>query len=313
MRKYVLAAIVILVAAYLLTGVVQVRPGERAVIRRLGRVLEEKPGPGLWIGLPWGIDRVDRVEIDRVRRVEVGYQPGADEGSPTTPPGQLLTGDHNLVNIQVVVDYVVVGDEVENYVVHREQVDDWISRTTEAVLAEWVGGQTVDRVLSAGKTLLPPLVIAGVQERLRPYQPGVQVRGANVAYLLAPDEVKHAFDAVNRAEIEIGTNITRAREEAARRERETQAQKFRMEQQAAAYASEQRRLAEADAAAFEKRLAVYHRLRAENRHYLNAIWWDEMSRLFTQLNRNGRIDLLDRHLGSDGLDITIMPPLPNKK
>ena len=32
---------VALLAAYLLTGVVQVRPGERAVVRRFGRVLEE--------------------------------------------------------------------------------------------------------------------------------------------------------------------------------------------------------------------------------------------------------------------------------
>ena len=61
MRKLVLlcAAVVVLLAlSYALTGVTQVQPGERAVVRRLGRVLEEQPGPGLWFGLPWGIDVV---------------------------------------------------------------------------------------------------------------------------------------------------------------------------------------------------------------------------------------------------------------
>src|SRR6516162_6908353 len=97
-RSFLIAGITLLVAAcYALTGVTQVRPGERAVIRRFGRVLEDNPGPGLWFGLPWGMDRVDRIAIDRVRSVEVGYSPEEDDVG-LTPAGQLLTGDHNLVN-----------------------------------------------------------------------------------------------------------------------------------------------------------------------------------------------------------------------
>src|SRR5262245_22291235 len=85
------------VALYLLTGLVEVRRGERAVVRRFGRVLQEKPEPGLWVGLPWGMDRVDRVEVDSVRSVTVG---GDEEGELAIPSGQMLTGDHNLVNVQ---------------------------------------------------------------------------------------------------------------------------------------------------------------------------------------------------------------------
>ena len=64
---------------------------------------------------------------------------------------------------------------------------------------------------------------------------------------------------------------------------------------------------------FEKRLAQYSRLRQENPDFLASIWWDEMSRLFAQLKENGRIDFLDNHLGKDGLDITLFPPMPKKK
>jgi len=38
-----------------------------------------------------------------------------------------------------------------------------------------------------------------------------------------------------------------------------------------------------------------------------------MSSLFAKLKEQGRVDLLDKHLAGDGLDITIMPPLPGKK
>src|SRR5262245_27279672 len=94
--RYVLAVAAVLFGAYLLTGVTQVRTDERAVVRRFGRVVAT-PGPGLWIGLPWGMEQVDRVQVDRVRRVEVGFQPNTDQDGQTAPTGQLLTGDHNLV------------------------------------------------------------------------------------------------------------------------------------------------------------------------------------------------------------------------
>src|SRR5262245_31838941 len=86
-----------------LPGVVQVGPGERAVVRRFGRVLGPRPEPGLWVGLPWGRDRVDRVAVDRLQSVTVGYQEEA--GDQAVPPGQLLTGDHNLVNVRATLYY----------------------------------------------------------------------------------------------------------------------------------------------------------------------------------------------------------------
>src|SRR5262245_65605582 len=78
------------VALYLLTGLVEVRRGERAVVRRFGRVLEEKPEAGLWVGLPWGMDRVDRVVVDQVGTGTVGYNEGL--GGRGVATGQVLAG-----------------------------------------------------------------------------------------------------------------------------------------------------------------------------------------------------------------------------
>ena len=57
----------------LLSMLTQVQPGERAVVRRFGRILEDRPLPGLFVGLPWGLDQVQRVPVGRVRRVVVGW------------------------------------------------------------------------------------------------------------------------------------------------------------------------------------------------------------------------------------------------
>jgi membrane protease subunit HflK len=310
--RYTLLAGGLVLLAYLLTGVTQVRPGERAVIRRFGRVVA-KPGPGLHLGLPYGMDRVDRIPVDFVRPVRVGYDPAADESDEVTPPGQLLTGDHNLVNVQVVLDYTVRDEQIEDYVVQAERVDGVIARTAEAVLAEWVAERKVDDVLIQGKAELPALLVRRTQQRIAPYRLGVVVQNASVSYLFPPDEVRRAFDDVTRAQTAIRTQENQARQEAAQKRRAARAEQHRIEQLTMAYVKEQRVLAQAEAANFEQRLAQYRRLRRDNPSFLTGLWWDEIGKLFTQMKATGRIDLLDNHLGSEGLDITVSPAVPRKK
>lgn len=295
------------------TALTQVRPGERAVIRRFGKVVDT-PGPGLWVGLPWGMDRVDRVPIDLLRPVRVGYQPEtAEETSPLTPPGQLLTGDHNLINVQAVIDYAVREDQVEDFVVQAERVDGLVARAAEAVLAEWVAGRTVDDVLVNGKRELPGVLVGRVRALLAPYRLGIDVKAASVAYLLPPDEVKPAFDEVTRAQTAIRTREQEALQDAERRRRDAEAEKYRIEQLTAAYTNEQLQLARAEAESFTRRLEQYQRLRQTNPDILTAIWWDEMGKVFQRLREAGRIDLLDNHLAGDGLDITLFGPQPRKR
>jgi membrane protease subunit HflK len=311
-RRLIWAAVLLALAGYLLTGLTQVRPGERAVVRRFGRVLDEKPSPGLWIGLPWGMERVDRVPVDQVRRVEVGYQPDADEDVLTTPPGQLLTGDHNLVNVQVVLNYAVQADAVEDYVVHAGEADGLVARAAETAMAEWVAGRTVDEVLLRGKVELPPWLVGETRRRVAPYRLGVVITDASVSLLLPPPQVKSAFDQVTQAQTEIRTRLYSAEQGAGQAVRKAEAEQYRLEQLAAAYANEQKVMARAEAASFERRLRQYQAMKRDNPDALAAIWWDEMGRLFARLRDGGRVDLLDHHLGPDGLDITILTP-PKKK
>ena len=59
--------------------------------------------------LALGHRSVDRVPIATVRRIVVGYQPDGKE-NPALPVGQLLTGDQNLINVQLNIDYVLSDD-----------------------------------------------------------------------------------------------------------------------------------------------------------------------------------------------------------
>jgi modulator of FtsH protease HflK len=297
---------------YLLTCLTQVRPGERAVVRRFGKVVSVS-GPGLFVGLPYGMDRVDRVPVDLVRRVRVGFQPEGDEIDQTTPAGQLLTGDQNLVNVQVVLDYTVQDDEIENYVVNAERADGVIARAAEAEIAEWLAGRAVDEVLIQGKAELPNVLVRRVKALLAPYHLGVRIRSASVSYLFPPDEVKPAFDRVSEEQTAVGTAVHNARQEESRRLNDAEAERDRIGKLTAAYVREQTVQARAEVATFEQRLQQYRDLRKQNPNFLAQIWWDEIDKLFAKMRQNGGIDLLDNHLGSEGLDITIAPPLHGKK
>jgi membrane protease subunit HflK len=311
MRRLLIVGSLLLLAGYLLTGLTQVRPGERAVVRRFGRVLSYKPEPGLWVGLPWGMDRVERVSVDLVRPVAVGYQQREDEDL-VTPAGQLLTGDHNLVNLQVVLNYSVQPDHVDEYVIQADRVDSLIARAAETLLAEWVAGRTIDEVLIDGKSLLPRWLVEQTRERLEGYRLGVFIQDASVTHLLPPADVKDAFDNVTRAQTEIRTGLHKAEREAAQSLRSAQAEQYRMGQQATAAAAEQLLLAHADADSFERRLEQYRKLRRDNPAFLSGIWWEEMGKLFAQMRARGQIDLLDSHLANGELDI-ITAPLQKKK
>jgi membrane protease subunit HflK len=312
MRRLLLVVAILAVVGYALTSVVVVRPGERAVVRRFGRVLDYHPGPGLWVGLPWGMDRVDRVTVDRVQSVTVGYRDDEPEGREM-PSGQMLTGDQNLVNVQAVLYYKVRPDRLAEYVAHQDRVPDLLARASEAAVGEWVAGRTVDDVLLNGKNVLRTELVSRTQERVGAYDLGVEVLDARVSLIAPPQEVKSAFDDVARAQTGIATKINEAEQEAEAKLRAARSEAYRLEQSAEAYAVSQKLLATRDAERFVERLNQYRAGVKTNPQYLRQIWEEERGRLFAKLKENGQLGLLDHHLGADGLDLSIAPALPGKK
>ncbi len=285
-------ALAVLLVAWLLTGVKEVRPGERAVVRRFGRVIDVQEEPGLRVGLPWPMDRVDRVATEQKRRVAVGYQPGnvADEDAPA---GQLLTGDRNLVNVRIVLTYTVDPAKVVTFVEQQEQVEELIARWAEAALADWVAGRTVDDVWLRGKTTLPLELPPRLQQRLQE-ELGVLLAGVDVPYLSPPDEVKPDFDRVAQAEAERQTMKQQALQEARDRESKAAAKVNKLDRDADAYANSRPGLARSEASAFEQRLAVYR----ESPLVREAGRWTYFLKQLRRLAESGQVQPLDPELTS---------------
>src|SRR5262249_50235962 len=152
-----------------------------------GRIVA-RPGPGLWVGLPWGMDRVERVPIVQVQRATIGYQLDLENSKYGVPSGLLLTGDENMVTLRVHVDFAVAeGDAaLDDYVMPRGGAEGAIARQAESALTEWAAGRRFDDILLAGSSDLPRWLTPRLQERIEPYRLGVRIQNISVAFISPP-------------------------------------------------------------------------------------------------------------------------------
>ncbi|HZZ77863.1 MAG TPA: protease modulator HflK [Gemmataceae bacterium] len=312
MLRILLIIVVLVFAGWTIgTSFTRVQSHERAVVRRFGRILDTKPEPGLHIGLPWGIDRVDLVPVGPVHSIDVGYDDKAAEDADAGPVGQMLTGDHNVVNVLASINYRIRDQQADRYVLQANNVNAFVARAAEALLAEWIAGRKVDEVLRRGKADLPRFLHDQLQTRIQEYDLGIDIEHVSIKRLEPPAQVKEAFDQLAHAQTGISTKVNQAREAAERRRSEAEAEEYRLNRSAKAYAREERLKADAEADSFTRRLAQYRELSAKNPEYLNAVWLDRMTRLFQTMRTDGRLDLLDHYLSGD-LSITQFP-LPKKR
>ncbi|MBX9681928.1 MAG: protease modulator HflK [Gemmataceae bacterium] len=309
----ILGIFVLLLLAFwtLATSLTQINPGQLGVVRRFGRILPDRPAPGLYIGLPWGIDVVERINVGQVRTVSIGYDGMEDDNR--SPEGQLLTGDHNLVNVQIKVDYTVVDSQVDRFLLNQTRVNDLVARTAESALMEWIAARPVDQVLGEEKALLPRWMVVETSRRLQPYALGIRIEQASVAKLFPPEEVRREFEKVAEAKTAIETRRNEANQEANRRQRDAEAEIVRRMREAKSAGDVEVLQARAEARNFGIRVAQFRELSKKQPNLTEVLWLEDMTRLYARMRTTGRIDLLDHYLGSDGITITHFPTLPAKK
>jgi len=113
---------IIAVLLWAASGIYMVQPGEQAVVRMFGKEVGITE-PGLRYQLPYPIQTHDTVNIANVRRAEIGFRNG-DAGTPgdtqrIPEEALMLTGDENIVEAQLVVQYVVQNPCLRSRILNR--------------------------------------------------------------------------------------------------------------------------------------------------------------------------------------------------
>lgn len=188
----------VLVAGWLAaSGWCVVAPGEVVVVRRLGRVIEPPWGPGLHWHYPAGIDRLDRIRTEAVRRLTVGQAgPASVDREPSA--GEFLTGDLNLLRVEATLQYRV-SDPVA-HALKGDQAEDLLARAAEAGLVRALARRGVDAALRSDRGQIAQEVRDDLQSAAESNRLGVQILGVSLTDARPPSEVAADFAEAQAAE-----------------------------------------------------------------------------------------------------------------
>lgn len=183
--------LVILVLLALTMSFYQVEAGEVAVIRTLGRE-SGRANPGLHFRVPL-VQRVDIVNVSRIRRIEVGFR--GDQPKPVE--ALMLTGDENMVEAHMIVQYRV--SEPSKYLFRLANPDDALRASSEVALRGIIGQTTIDDATTKGRGLVQEDTRAQLQKLMDAYQSGVTITEVKLQSVDPPAQVRDAFHEVVRA------------------------------------------------------------------------------------------------------------------
>jgi len=195
-RRVILASAGVLLLLWLASGFYVVGPGERGVVLLFGGVIDQTD-PGLNYRLPAPINSHYVVDIARVRRAEIGFR--AERGVTRPIPGDslMLTGDENIVDVQLFVQYLV-QDPVK-FLFRARDPERALHISAEVSLRAAVGENTIDYTMTEGRVEVQDRVKKHLQELLDIYGTGLLVTEARLLVVDPPKEVKEAFHDVVRA------------------------------------------------------------------------------------------------------------------
>ncbi|MBN1593665.1 MAG: FtsH protease activity modulator HflK [Candidatus Coatesbacteria bacterium] len=194
-------------AIWILSGFYMVSPGEQGVIRRFGAYARSTV-PGLRYHLPFPMEVVDKVSLTEVRRIEVGFRTINGVTHSVQRESHMLTGDENIVNVTMIVQYLV--HDARDYLFNVKDQEGTVRDATESALRQIIGIHSIDDVLTAGKQQIQDETITKLEELLGSYELGVHVTAVQLQDVHPPQEVIHAFKDVASAKEDKNKFINKA-------------------------------------------------------------------------------------------------------
>jgi len=197
-RKSIYIGIVgVLLALWLALGIYQVQPGEEGVIRTFGRYTATT-GPGLHYRLPWPVQMVTIVDVESIRRAEIGFRTTADgDKMDVVDEALMLTKDENIVQVELLIQYRV-GDS-RDFIFNVQNPERVLLTTAEVALRSTVGNMTIDAVITEERARVQDETREFLKRLLEEYGSGILVTDVRLQVADPPIEVRDAFQEVVRA------------------------------------------------------------------------------------------------------------------
>jgi modulator of FtsH protease HflK len=179
-------------AVWVLSGIYLVNPDQQAVETMFGKVVAPRVLPGLHYAWPWPIESVTKLKVRQLQRLVVGGDlPDSVLGRTQPLASQFISGDQNIINMRVVVQYSV--GVPADYLFKMQDVGKAVGAAVEAEMARRIAHRPVDAVLTTEKAAIQEEVRAAAQKRINDYNAGVQLSTINIESVTPPPEAADSF------------------------------------------------------------------------------------------------------------------------
>ena len=195
------------------SGFFRVEPDELGVVLRFGKYTRDAK-PGLNYHLPYPIETVLTPKVTRVNRIDIGMRliedarRGGTQMRDVPEESLMLTGDENIVDVDVSVFWLVKTGGAGDYLFNIQNPEGTVKAVAESAMREVVGRSEIQPILTGARQTIETAVQELMQKTLDSYQAGVQVTQVQMQKVDPPAQVIDAFRDVQaaRADLERAQN-----------------------------------------------------------------------------------------------------------
>ncbi|POR57026.1 FtsH protease activity modulator HflK [Bosea psychrotolerans] len=194
--------LLVLVLVWLASGVYFVRPNEVGLNTVFGKYIG-KTGEGANWNWPYPIGGVIKPQVTNVVTTEVGFRTvesvRTSRQTDVIEESLMLTGDENIVDVDVIVQWQIDPVAPENYVFNIQDPPGTVKAVAESAMREVVGRRNIQPVLTTDRGAIETEVRHLMQQTLDSYKAGVQIRLVQMQKVDPPQQVIDSFRDVQAA------------------------------------------------------------------------------------------------------------------
>jgi membrane protease subunit HflK len=224
-RRYAYVIAVVLFGVWLLSGLYIVPPGEEGIVFIFGKIARSGMPAGMHYHIPAPVERVLRIPVDRIQRVELGFRTvGEAIGSARAYQWEsrhqtgayvkrldeslIFTGDENIIDINTVIQYRI--EKPVDYVLSAEDPRSLVSAFGQESLRRITSIMNIENLLTTDRTMIESMVAERLQMQLDEAASGVAVITVKLQDVHPPLEVVSAFREVASAREDMNRLINQA-------------------------------------------------------------------------------------------------------
>jgi regulator of protease activity HflC (stomatin/prohibitin superfamily) len=200
--------------AFLLSGIHTVKQGHVAYIQRLGKWIDKEEKPGLRIAFPFFVDQIKHFDIKTTHtKVIDSFETPDYHDTSVASSKVLLTKDNNILHSKWSIA-VNLENPLNKYAFSEEASVDkdlsFITHIFNSVCIEETSKMSIEEILF-NVNLYQKAIFEALTHKMKTIKCGYKLTRVDLVKISFPEEVKYAFEEVQKQLAQNEENITQAK------------------------------------------------------------------------------------------------------